>query len=203
MMETNKYIIELEEMIASTANGQMPLYRIKGFNAPVFDSVGVNKLMPYKEPDIDVIRKLAYEEGHKDGMQLSIDDAKLKEEYKRGLNDAWEAANKMLELNTDTRIKIFSCASFRNTIAIFSASECIERLQAYEQEKEEEIQVGDEVDGKSGRGTITKISDAGVYFNVMWKNGLTGCYRMENFKKTGRHFPEIVEVLRKMQEVRE
>lgn len=203
MMETNKYIIELEEMIASTANGQMPLYRIKGFNAPVFDSVGVNKLMPYKEPDIDVIRKEAYEEGHKDGMQLSIDDAKLKEEYRQGLNDAWETAKKISIMDSPTRDKIFGLVITSNIIDENSAPEAIEKIRQYEQKWEEQIQVGDEVDGKSGRGTITKISDAGVYFNIMWKNGLTGCYRMENFKKTGRHFPEIVEVLRKMQEVRE
>ena len=45
--------------------------------------------------DLDVIRKEAYEEGYKEGMKLSIDDAKLKKEYQRGLNDAWDAARKI------------------------------------------------------------------------------------------------------------
>ena len=60
--------------------------------------------------------------------------------------------------------------------------------------------MGNEVNGKGGRGTITKISDDGDHFNVMWENGSTGYYMREDFKKTGRHFSEIAEVLRKMQE---
>ena len=67
MMETNKYIIELEEMIVSTADGQMPLYKIKGFNTPTFDSAGVSKLTPYTELDVEAIRDEAYDKGLNDG----------------------------------------------------------------------------------------------------------------------------------------
>ena len=84
----------------------------------------------------------------------------------------------------------------------FLAQEAIEKIRQYEQ-KQEKIKAGNEVNGKGGRGVITKISDDGDHFNVMWENGSTGYYMIEDFKKTGRHFSEIAEVLRKMQEEKE
>ena len=44
-------------------------------------------LTPYTEPDTEKIRKEAFDEGYQEGMQLSIDDAKLKEAYQKGLAD--------------------------------------------------------------------------------------------------------------------
>lgn len=200
MMETNKYIIELEEMIVSTADGQMPLYKIKGFNTPTFDSDGVSKLIPYTELDVKTIRDEAYDKGLNDGWTNVHNECEAA--YQKGLYNAWDVARKISIMDSPTRDEIFGLVVTSNIIDENSALEAIEKIRKYEQEQDE-IKVGNEVDSKGCRGTITKISYDGDHFNVMWENGSTGYYMIEDFKKTGRHFPEIVDVLRKMQEVRE
>jgi len=119
-----------------------------------------------------------------------------------------DAARKIIHMPEADLLNLFTecysavCTSVQVFLK-YDASEAIEKIRQYEQEKEQQIQIGDEVNGKGGRGIITKISDDGNHFNVMWENGSTGYYMREDFKKTGKHFPEIAEVLRKMQEVRE
>lgn len=127
---------------------------------------------------------------------------------KVGVDLAWDAAKKIV-LSTedgglfdyDVRKSVFGCGNYM-ALKKYSASEAVEKIRQYEQEQEK-IKIGDEVKGKSSKGIITKISDNGNHFNVMWENGSIGCYMMEDFKKTGRHFPEIAEVLKKMQEEKE
>lgn len=203
MMETNKYIIELEEMIVSTADGQMPLYKIKGFNTPTFDSAGVSKLTPYTELDVEAIRDEAYDKGLNDGWTNVHNECEAA--YQNGLYDAWDVARKIVLLEADGGIQWKLKEQWFGKFTIYDifkdvpAMDVIEKIRQYGREQEE-IKVGNEVNGKGGRGIITKISDDGDHFNVMWENGSTGYYMREDFKKTGRHFPEIAEVLRKMQE---
>lgn len=127
---------------------------------------------------------------------------------KVGVDLAWDAAKKIILaredgglFDYDTRKAVFGCGNYM-ALKKYSASECIEKIRKYEQEQDE-IKVGNEVNGKGGRGIITKISNDGDHFNIMWENGSTGYYMIEDFKKTGKHFPEIAEVLRKMQEEKE
>lgn len=203
MMETNKYIIELEEMIVSTADGQMPLYKIKGFNTPTFDSDGVSKLIPYTELDVEAIRDEAYDKGLNDGWTNVHNECEAA--YQNGLYNAWDVARKIMLSEADGGIQWKLKEQWFGKFTIYDifkdvpAMEVIEKIRQYGREQEE-IKVGNEVNGKGGRGTITKISDDGDHFNVMWENGSTGYYMREDFKKTGRHFSEIAEVLRKMQE---
>ena len=132
--------------------------------------------------------------------------------YQRGLNDAWDAARKIAldkedgGLDTATYCEIFGYGKgFGAVLKTFSASEAIEKIRQYEQEQEEQIQVGDEV-----KNTQT---DARFIVTHMWENnhgekGVSGFnYECSAFstaldlvRKTGRHFPEIAEVLRKMKE---
>ena len=203
MMETNKYIIELEEMIVSTADGQMPLYKIKGFNTPTFDSAGVSKLTPYTELDVTAIRDEAYDKGLNDGWTNVHNECEAT--YQNGLYNAWDVARKIMLSEADGGIQWKLKEQWFGKFTIYDifkdvpAMDVIEKIRQYGREQEE-IKVGNEVNGKGGRGTITKISDDGDHFNVMWENGSTGYYMREDFKKTGRHFSEIAEVLRKMQE---
>lgn len=200
-MDTKKYIIEIPD---NTAWLQWVKVSDKDGNV-CFDFKYPEDLTPYIEPDLDAIRKEAYDKGFEDGKELCpVPEVCHENAYQRGLNDAWEAARKIAHLalwydyRTETG-KLNVCA--RDVLDYFSASEAIEKIRQYEREQEE-IKVGNEVNGKGGRGTITKISDDGDHFNVMWENGSTGYYMIGDFKKTGRNFPEIIEVLRKMQEVR-
>ena len=125
--------------------------------------------------------------------------------YEARLNDAWEAARKIFSMDGEVRETLLHNCFFKDIIENISASEAIERIRQYEQEKEEQIQVGDEVEN----------TQTGVRFIVthMWVNnhgekGVSGFNRdcsafsttIELIRKTGRHFPEIAEVFAKMKE---
>ena len=64
--------------------------------------------------------------------------------------------------------------------------------------KEEQIQVGDEVISPNGKGVVTEITD--IYVRIMYAKGSGQVVKPEGLTKTGRHFPEIAEVLAKMKE---
>lgn len=164
--------------------------------------------------DLDAIRKEAYEEGYKEGMQLSIDDAKLKKEYQRGLKAAWDAARKISTMDSTTRDKIFKKVITTSIIEGNTASEAIEKIRQYEQEKEDtEFHVGDEFVTKNNKDFGVIVAANAKRVLVLWKDDadivdennreFTTKWAKERFAKTGRNFPEIAEVFKKMQEVRE
>ena len=165
-------------------------------------------LTPYTEPDTEQVREDAFKNGY-DAACKDIDvKSKTNAAYRKGLEDAWNAARKIVLSREDgglfgyeERKAVFGCGNYM-ALKKFLAQEAIEKIRQYEQ-KQEKIKAGNEVNGKGGRGVITKISDDGDHFNVMWENGSTGYYMIGDFKKTGRNFPEIAEVLRKMQEEKE
>ena len=204
-----KYIIELEDKPFRNGNGDF-LYRVKGFNSLVFDMTGVGKLTPYTEPDLEQVRKEAYEEGYAEGSKEDYDEAYLKG-YNQGLSDAWECARKIAltaGLSIDAMYSIFGTEDPEPILREYSVNECIEKIQQYEQEKEE-IKVGDEV--KSGdekyivlQKYLNNIDELMVVlFNK--RDGQIDTWHMYNangaiFEKTDSHFPEIAEVLQKMRE---
>lgn len=163
---------------------------------------------PYVEPDLDAIRKEAYDEGYKEGMQLSIDDAKLKEEYQRGLNDAWECArkigsNSMCSLKEmgfefgQCGVNDYNPSWF--VVKNYSISEAIEKLKAYEQECEE-IKPGDEFENGSGqRFVVLSKRNKEIYRYI---DGAGRSYVMKvkynTIRKTGRSFPEVVNMLKEL-----
>ena len=140
---------------------------------------------PYTEPDTEKVR----EEG-----------------YEQGLSDAWQAARKIAiseesgGLTCREMQRIF-CTDETDDIFDMSASETIEKIRQYEQEKEEQIQVGDEVRNIEN-GWIAVVSNIdGECMTLMDTNGALGDgYDVNRFTKTGRHFPEIAAVLAKMKE---
>ena len=157
-------------------------------------------LTPYTEPDLDAVKKEVHNKCMSEAEDLAykLYSPKIDEAYQRGLNDAWDVARKIFSMDGEVRETLLHNCFFKDIIENISASEAVKKIRQYE--KQEEIKVGNEVDGEGGRGIITKISNDGDHFNIMWENGSTGYYMIEDFKKTGRHFPEIAEVLKKMQE---
>lgn len=137
------------------------------------------------------------------------------EAYQRGLSDAWEAARKIgSELRYGLEIMGFKFEPRAvgddpgwYVVQRHSASECIEKIRQYEQEKEEQkqLQVGDEVKLKRCdiyavyMGGVNGSNECNVY--LCFNDGSCGVQsKSEIERKTGRHFPEIAEVLRKMRE---
>lgn len=135
-----KHIIEFEDKPFRNGNGDF-LYRVKGFNSLVFDGTGVGKLTPYTEPDLEQVRKEAYEDGYKTAkVQCNIQAEKdLREvgekHYQKGLSDAWECARKIGNMPYGEEEKVFGSGGW-TFIEKHTASEAIEKIRQYEQEQE-------------------------------------------------------------------
>ena len=164
----------------------------------------------------DELEKQAYEKGVQDTKQHWVDAPRTcayQLGYGNGLNDAWEAARKISLAKIDggfsweSMNNMFGTDSPSKIYKTFTASEVIEKIRQYEQENEE-IQIGDEVVGTyTGEEEtepfviIRKIPEIypTYYFGIYSKSG-EFCQGGLKLKKTGRHFPEIAEVLQKMKE---
>lgn len=153
----------------------------------------------------------AYQRGYKDGENSRIDECAkaLDEAVIAGRNEAWEAAKKIYlsenngGLPANELRRIFNVEYNSFIIKIFSASEAIEKLRKYEeqkkQEEEEEIKVGDEVVLHDGdKAVVTEHHSDRVC--VVRYNGCTSFKFKDDMIKTGRTFPEIAEVLKKLKE---
>lgn len=79
----------------------------------------------------------------------------------------------------------------------YSAFEIIEEIKKYE-----EIKVGDEIERINGnhdrKYIVTKITESD-YINIMFDDGGVGYINPIHYRKTGRHFPQIEEILKQMQ----
>ena len=132
-IKMGKYIIELKE--------EETAYKTVDLNG--MPLIQLLNLTPYTEPNFDAIRKEAYDEGYHGGMQFCIGDTKLKEEYQRGLNDAWECARKIAcdrahgGFCIDTKQHIFGASDYAYILANYNAFEAAKRIRQYEQECEE------------------------------------------------------------------
>lgn len=117
--------------------------------------------------------------------------------YEDGLNDAWEVVRRLeYELTPAERVEIFGYYSPYDIIDALTPQEVIEKL-----EKHDRIEVGDEViDDAGDKGIVTRVSPDREYLTVILGDGIAIRWENKEFKKTGRHFPQIAEVLRQMQE---
>lgn len=158
---------------------------------------------------IEAILSDEYARGYNDGIEIT--EAK---DYEQGLNDAWKCARSIVD--NEVPYDFWDLASGQSNLAVFkhySAKGAIEKCKEYKEYKEkqkqtdDEIKVGDEIYSldKNYKSVVTAVFDTcrgvtAVYFtqNGKWCGDL-----LENLHKTGRHFPQITEVLKQMQEGKE
>lgn len=126
--------------------------------------------------------------------------------YEDGLNEAWELARKVVCLPPDGGETVewlentFGTGRTDIILRNYSAIEAIDAVESYE-----ELKVGDEVVDKYGwKKVVTKTHNSGE-ITIMDCNGVfyeccQKAWRMSEFKKTGRHFPQIEEVLKQLKE---
>lgn len=139
-------------------------------------------------------------------------------EYQRGLNDAWEAARKVYMPENQGGLSsfeldyVFGIGGVGMLFTEFNAKEVIEKLYAYEAKKKAEkgIKVGDEITVRvhSPERTINvivydvlKVGSTIVYNTLSFEEGK--CFNISwnpEIKKTGRHFPQVEELLDAMKE---
>lgn len=124
--------------------------------------------------------------------------------YEDGLNEAWELARKIVCLPPDGGETVewledtFGTARTDLVLRNYSASEAIDAIENYEK-----IKVGDEVVNKYGwKKVATKTHENGAITLMDSDGNFTDYYKMElnDYEKTGRHFPQIEEVLKQMKE---
>ena len=125
-----KYIIKLEE-------NEIAYKTVNSNGRPM---IGLLHPSPYTEPDLEQVRKEAYEKGWKeaeDHYEKGYNDG-----YDTGLSHAWEAARKIIHMPEADLLNLFTecysavCTSVQVFLK-YDASECIEKIRQYEQEKEE------------------------------------------------------------------
>lgn len=119
--------------------------------------------------------------------------------YTRGLNAAWEAAKWLYNNPVNLGEDIFNC-DFWEIYSKYTAQEVVHKIKEYEdtQKQDAEIKVGDEVDHDGLKSIVVRISNDYVY--TVTEIGTTPTYHYTGTEliKTGRHFPQIVEVLKEI-----
>ena len=188
-----KYIIELPE------NTHWIQWIMEGpkDHHPYMDFKQVEDLTPYTELDLEQVRKEAYEAGAKNSAIVIADD-KAHEAYRRGLDDAWEAARKIAKLDSAEQKRIYGGFGIYYIAHEFSAHEAIDKIRQYEQEQE--YRVGDEFENGDGQKFIVLKMDGKEIDRYIDGDGKTYVMKQKYrvMRKTGRHFPEIAAVLEKM-----
>ena len=150
------------------------------------------------------LQDTAYKRGVNDGsldVKERVDGA-----YQKGLEDAWEAARKIVHMPEGDLLNIFTecysavCTALQ-VLLKYDASEAIEKLKAYEEKKkqDDEIKVGDEVDCSGDSFIVTRIFQP--YNKAEKCDGvdMDGCtyhdVLISGLTKTGRHV-DITDMLK-------
>lgn len=120
--------------------------------------------------------------------------------YQAGLEDAWELMHKIaFYKDPHVLIDAFGATTWGELLENNTPQEAIAKLRAYE-EKQDEIKIGDEVTPKSKdadwKGIVIGIE--GGEAQVMTPDGYSCGYPLDIMKRTGRHFPEVADLLKKM-----
>lgn len=135
-------------------------------------------------------------------------NTKAENAYQRGLDDAWAAAikiNCLIEyggLSARQLLDIFGTFCESEILTKVTPSEAIAKIREYMEKKEAEpkIQVGDEVRYCASRCVIAAVEDSGC--SAVYKSGhvvvIPIKYAINH--KTGRHFPQLADLLKQMQE---
>jgi transcription antitermination factor NusG len=148
----------------------------------------------------------AYQKGFNDGKEYGLDESDMREavSYQRGLDDAWEAAKKILQMYDFTVFGLEHDGVFESPLnegQQMTPQEAIEKLKAYEekQKADDEIKVGDEVE----------VLNSGSKYLIAWilgtsicgfaHDGVTCRLQPSDVRKTGRHF-DIDKILEEMKE---
>ena len=151
----DKFIIELDEQVGD-------LWKIKGFNALVFDDFGLDRLGQ---------------------LVHGVDQFS----YQKGTADAWELARKIETVYTVEELtEMFGNPAVAvNVLGNCAYSIAAEKVEAWEKEKSE-IRVGDVVLTDGGYiGVVTYMRDN--YVDGIRSNGVAFSSRKSDCTKTGRH----------------
>lgn len=133
--------------------------------------------------------------------------ADFEEPYQRGLDDAWECARRISldvregGIDAEELLVLFGTYSIHDILRRCSAQEAIAKIAEYEKQKDA-IKIGDEVrlNHDDTRSVVMDKSDQEDAWWIYTENGCIEEWHSSKFRKSGRTFPQIAEVLKAMQE---
>ena len=148
-----------------------------------------------------------------DGMEEAM---KKDDQYQLGLKHAWEAARKVILAeclggiaSDNEKRRIFDNAAPNYVLQTWEPQKVIDKIRIYEEKKRAkgELRVGDEVVCGGVCGIVTRIYEIGVsaevFCGILYPNGNFSSNSTKSVKRTGRHFPQIAEVLESINEPKE
>lgn len=172
-----KYIIEFEDEPYMREDG-VDYYTCKSARWYKLEKTIINRLTPYTEPDRKVIEDEVWGLARRiicpsDCCEDSI-SAHTKEIFNK---EGWEIRG------------IFNDLTYQ---------EAKDKYEAWKNHKKDSINVGDEVVADSGiKGVVTTIRPSG-YIYLIINDGGYEVRLPKDVQKTGRHFPEVVQLLKDM-----
>lgn len=175
----DKFIVEIESIYNEKLK---ELYKVKGFNALVFDDNGLDKLQKinpeFKIEDIDDM--------------LAEYDIK-QESYNKGLQDSWEFLDKLAhEITKDVREKVFGYTELEDVLDHYSYQEALAKIEAYEKEQSE-ICVGDVVRDEYGKNLcVTRVSEDKSVVECFGPGGMMHRYSYNCVTKTDKHLDIMI-----------
>lgn len=166
-----KYIIEFEDEPSMREDG-VNYYTCKSARWYNLGDTIINRLEPYTEHDRNAIE-----------------------------NDVWELAKKLISMSgNEVSDMIGYTTNFGEVMYNMTYQEAKARYEEWKQK--EEIEVGDELkDDENIRAVVLDILDADYEsYEVITENGIVDEWQKGIVVKTGRHFSDIEELLKKMRE---
>ena len=131
------------------------------------------------------------------------------EAYQVGLNDAWEAARRIV-VDTDhgglalgTLSEIFGTQSYSYIMRENNAQEAIAKIKAYDDKHSDRIEVGDEVEWDGDKYVVTYLnydietSEITDYDLLAYDGSVVDHVKKCAFTKTGKHY-DIASILEAM-----
>jgi hypothetical protein len=157
------------------------------------------------KPVSDAEYQRGYDEGYKKCLsENDFDQPCIScEGYKRGLEDAWEAARKIALMDTETSENVTGYFGLFRIMENLTAMQAIEKLKAYEDKRSDRIEVGDEVTflPNDRKGIVTACHVPDVYaendkYAVFCGTTVEYVLR-QHITKTGKHY-DIASILEAM-----
>lgn len=202
-----KYVVELnDENVTLAKDGYNWLRMPISVEDKTVDIETTIQLLPYIVPDLEKVRKEAYDKGYDDCRdELNLGEIKndaFGDGYKCGLSDLWEAVRKIMNPFQKYKEEVFDGRTAECIFDVFTPSKVIAKIKAWEEEKQE-IKVGDIVrlkDNPELKIWVTNTQDEnGMLFGIELKE--IGANKRK-FERTGEHH-EIAAVLETMREGQE
>lgn len=163
---------------------------------------------------IDEFDRERFYDKDNDDLDFLTDEEKTiieNQAYKKGLEDAWECARKIMQTSRGySHDEINEIYGTRLRALDLTPSEAIAKIKEYEEEQQnikscdiKKFRVGDIVflnqNVKAGKGIIERICIKEEKAFVNFGKGLNGWYALRHLTNTGKHYPLVNEILGEIQ----